>query len=84
MEESIADRFMAIAAKMKAAKPSMAPASSHQAVPQAPKKKLRARDHAVIPHFGRPPKWLIDNPFIGKGRIHESHMVHIEWHRGLT
>ena len=82
--ESIADRFMAIAARMKKPGPAATTAAIHRPAPQAPKKKLRARDHAVIPHFGRPPKWLIDNPFIGKGRIHESHMVHIKWHRGLT
>ena len=86
----MADRFMIIANRIRserAANILMAgdpPAGTpHQPAPR-PVQKRRRRDNSRIPHFGRPPQWLLERPFIGRVPIHPSHVPHLKWHRGLT
>ena len=85
----IADRFMAIANKMRkerstaSSKTGDPPEVPHFIVPR-PALKRRKKDHTRIQRYGRPPQWLLERPFIGRVPIHATHIPHLKWHRGVT
>ena len=47
------------------------------------RRKKRRLEQAVSLSFGQLPTWLQDAPRLGNTPIHESHVGHLAWHRGL-
>ena len=60
--------------------------SSHSGHVQEPRKgsaKGPRRKTTAPANFGRVPPWLATNPSVGGVKIHDTHLSHLAWHRGI-
>ena len=55
---------------------------SHSFQAHAPRGKRRKTTAPL--NFGKVPDWLVANPVVGGVEIHQSHLSHLGWHRGIV